>query len=200
MGKYGLIYDIETLSTNSLNAVAVSMAALAFNINRVERGEYTYSELLGMARFQKYNVEEQVKKYKREIEPETLQWWKDQGKEAINKLKPSSDDISIEESIKLLTTMIVEYDIEYVFTRNNTFDPVIIKSISNSTGIPMPYAWWKIRDTKSFIMGLTYEMNIRDDFMPAGVTEDEFVKHDPRHDIAIDVMRLQNILHAKMSD
>lgn len=199
MNRKALIYDIETLATNPFNCVLVSMAALVFDIKTLERAEYDYESLVELANFQKYNVEDQVKNYNRKIDPDTLDWWKEQGKEAIKKLKPSDEDVSITEAMRLLTSLIVENNIDYVFTRNNSFDPVIIRSISEATGIPMPYGWWKIRDTKSFIMGLTYEMNIRDDFIPPGL-EGKFIKHDPRHDIAMDIMRLQTILHAKMSD
>lgn len=199
MNRKALIYDFETLSQDSVNCAVVSMAALVFEMKLLERGEYDYETLLSMTKFQKYNVEDQVKNYNKEIDPDTIDWWQKQGKEAIKKLKPSKDDVPVVESIKLITELVLEHDIHYVFTRNNTFDPIIVQTTAKAAGIRVPYAWWKIRDTKSFIMGLTYEMDIRDDFIPPGL-EDKFIKHDPCHDIVMDVMRLQTILSVKMGE
>lgn len=199
MNRNALIYDFETLSQDSVDCAVVSMAALVFEMRKLERGEYDYDSLLESVKFQKYDVEDQVKNYNKKIDPDTIEWWKKQGKEAVKKLKPSPEDISIVESIKLITEFVLQNDIHYVFTRNNTFDPIIVQTTAKATGTKVPYACWKIRDTKSFIMGLTYEMDIRDDFIPPGL-EEKFIKHDPRHDIVMDVMRLQTILQVKMSD
>ena len=89
--------------------------------------------------------------------------------------------------------------LDYIFSRNNTFDPVIVQSICSDLNLPLPYDWWKIRDTKSFIMGLTYTAGIKDNFIPAEA-EHKYVEHDPRHDVVLDVMRMQTLLFYKFGE
>jgi len=55
--------------------------------------------------------------------------------------------------------------------------------------------WRIIRDTRSMIEGMSYGMDIKNDFMPSAL-ESKFVKHDPRHDIVMDVMRMQLLARA----
>jgi hypothetical protein len=64
-----------------------------------------------------------------------------------------------------------------------------------ATGNPEPYDWWSVRDTISYIEGLSHGIDIDTGFIPEGLAE-HFVKHDPCHDIAMDVMRMQVIVQA----
>ncbi len=194
-----IIYDYETLSQNPEKAAVISMAALVFDMNLLEEGKYDYRWLLEEAKYLKFNVADQVKNFDREIELKTLEWWREQGEAAVKELKPSSRDVDLKEMHTLIKGMMLENNISYVFTRNNTFDPVIFHGVCRKLDLIIPYPWWTIRDTKSFIMGLTYGHKIKDDFIPPGV-EHLYVKHDPRHDIVLDVMRLQTILSAKFGE
>lgn len=190
-----IIYDFETLSQTPEDAPVISVAVLAFSLDKAERGEYEYTSLVKSAQYMKFNVEHQVKVLGRKIDTETLQWWKEQGPEAIKELKPSSADVNITEMQPLIKKIVMENNIKYVFTRNNTFDHVIFHTVCRRAGLSIPYKWWTIRDTKSFIMGLTYGHDIKDNFIPPGV-DGLYVKHDPRHDISLDIMRIQTILSA----
>lgn len=194
-----LIYDFETLSQNPEKAAIISMAVMVFDLDIAERKGYTYEELLDTTRYMKFDVAEQIKKFDREIELKTLEWWQEQGRAASKELKPSKFDVSVTEIQPLIKSLMMQHDIKYVFTRNNTFDPVIFHGICRKTDVIIPYPWWVIRDTKSFIMGLTYGHNIKDDFIPEEA-EGLYVKHDPRHDITLDVMRIQTILSAKFGE
>jgi hypothetical protein len=64
-----------------------------------------------------------------------------------------------------------------------------------ATGNPQPYDWWDVRDTISYIEGLVHPQDIKTNFIPEGL-EEHFVVHDPCHDIAMDVMRIQTIVQA----
>lgn len=180
-----LIYDFETLSQNAFDGVVINMAALSFDPNKF----YQFDELVENAEFIKFDVKEQVEKYNRKIEKGTLDWWKNQSKEAQKQLKPTDSDVSI----NMLYDFMV-YDMKYesmksVWTRGNSFDPVLLDSILIATNKPKFKNWWAIRDTRSFLDGLLYGSNIRNDFMPEDIGE--VVKHDPRYDIALDVYRMQ---------
>lgn len=196
----GVIYDFETLSQNPINGAIVSLAILSFNFEKLRTNSYTYETLLNDTYFFKFDVREQVEKFDRIIEQSTLDWWQQQDKEALKKLKPSKDDVSIKQLVPFFKNAVARPEkIKTYFTRNNTFDPVILYSISNYFNQPMPHDWWKIRDTKSFIDGLTYGAGIRDSFIPPDC-ENKYVKHDPVHDVVLDVMRLQVLLNSKFGD
>jgi hypothetical protein len=189
-----LIFDFETLSQNPINGVVVSCALLTFNMEKLVSNSYQYENLLSQVMYFKFDVKDQVDKWNRRIDPKTLEWWQQQSKEALATIKPSKHDKSLTEFMPWFTSHFIRDELSYVFTRNNTFDPVIIQSICTDLSLPIPYDWWKIRDTKSFIMGLTYGNNIKDSFIPPDA-ENKYVKHDPRHDVVLDVMRLQILLH-----
>ena len=102
-----LIYDFETLSQNPEKAAIISLAVMVFDLDIAESKGYDYETLLDATRYMKFNVAEQIEKFDREIEMETLNWWKEQGAAAVKELKPSKFDVSITEIqplIKSLTT------------------------------------------------------------------------------------------------
>lgn len=193
-----VIFDFETLSQNPFDGVVLSFAMLNFNKRRFDGADppYTYQELVSKAKFIKFDVEEQVSSFGRKIQKDTLEWWSNQGKEAQKVLKPSKmRDKSISELYSFFKENCFQGEITEVYTRRNTFDPVFMTSLMQATGNPEPYDWWLVRDTISYIEGLSYGAGIKNDFIPEGL-EDKFVKHDPRHDIAIDVMRMQVLYQA----
>lgn len=191
------IFDFETLSQNPIDAALVSCAKLSFSMKELKNNTYTYDDLLTQTEYIKFDVTDQVKNWDRRVDQSTLDWWKAQSKEAIASIKPSKDDVSITKLIPWLGETLSK-NTKYVFTRNNTFDPVIVTSVCATMGEKVPYEWWKIRDTKSFIFGLVYDNNIRDDFIPPNC--DNVIKHDPRHDIVLDVMRMQTLIFHKFGD
>ena len=132
-----------------------------------------------------------VEKFNRKIEKSTLDWWKNQSKEAQEQLKPSSNDVSIDTLYDFMVREMNYESMKSVWTRGNSFDPVLLDSILIATNKPKFKNWWAIRDTRSFLDGLLYGSNIRNNFMPDGV---EAVLHDPRYDIALDVYRMQTVI------
>ena len=190
-----VIYDFETMSQNPVDGVVVSFAMASYDPQRFANDNpYTYQEILDKTHYMKFDVEDQVKNYNRKIEKATLEWWSQQNKEAQKKLAPSPDDKSIAD---LYGFFIVNkpVNLNKVYTRLNTFDPIFMTSLMKATGNPEPYDWWSVRDTISYIEGLSYGVDLNPGFIPEGL-EDKFVKHDPTHDIAMDVMRMQAIVQA----
>jgi hypothetical protein len=194
-----LIIDFETLSQNPINGALVSCALLTFEMDTLILNGYTYEELLAKVEYFKFDVKGQVNSWNRRIDPKTLEWWKQQSKDALATIKPSAEDRQITEFIPWMESHFKRDRLQYIFSRNNTFDPVIVQSICSDLNLPLPYDWWKIRDTKSFIMGLTYTANIKDNFIPPEA-ENKYVTHDPRHDVVLDVMRMQTLLHYKFGE
>lgn len=196
MNNECVIYDFETLSQDQINGVVLSFAMINYSEERFIKQPYTYQELVNSAKFIKFNVEEQVKVYKRKIDNATLEWWKEQPKEAQqSQLKPSSEDKSITELYAFFIDNVDSSDIKKVYTRGNTFDPIFFEYIMKQVGKEDPYPWWTVRDTRSLIDGMTWGLDINNKFIPEGL-EENFVKHDPRHDVAMDVMRMQTLAQA----
>jgi hypothetical protein len=190
-----IIYDFETLG-NQYDGVVISLAVLRFNENNYALDPYNYDDLVEQTGFIKFNVEEQVKKYNRKIEQTTLKWWDQQTEQAKEQLKPSPSDASISDLWNFMT----EYtkgmnDIRRVYTRGNMFDPVLMEKLLYSCDKGVPYPWWNVRDTRSFLDGLLWGSDIDNKFMPDGCAQ-SFIHHDPRHDIALDVMRMQTVVRA----
>jgi hypothetical protein len=188
-----LIYDFETLSQNAIDGVVVNIAALQFDPNRFLSNPYTYEELVDSAKHVKFDIEDQVKNYGRKIQKSTLEWWKSQGKAAQAQLKPSELDLSIETLYNFLVDDMQIQKASAVWTRGNSFDPVFVDSIFIATGKPFLTNWWAIRDTRSFLDGLLYGSDIKNSFVPEDV-KDKFVAHDSRHDVAMDVYRMQTVI------
>lgn len=191
-----MIYDFETLSQDGEDGVVLSVAILSFNRKFLHHDYYQYGSLLDQTHYLKFDVNEQVKKYGRKIDRKTLDWWGKQSKEAREVLKPSSEEVSIDRLFPWIVERVMIKDLDRVYTRNNTFDPLFLRSICRQTGYDTPYPFWHIRDTKSVIDGLTWDNDeIKDNFIPEEL-EEKFVAHDPRHDIVMDVMRLQKLTTA----
>ena len=185
-----LIYDFETLGTEFADSAVVSLAALVFDSSKFASPGYTYEELLESVNTVKFDVTEQVQNYNRTIDPETLKWWGELDPEAQKQLKPSADDMSISKLESWITSIADPENIERVYTRGNTFDPMFLHSIIGRD----PYPHWKLRDTRSTIEGMTlFNTSMKSGFMVPGL-EEKFIPHDAKHDVSIDVMRMQFLM------
>lgn len=193
-----VIFDFETLSTDRVKGVVVNMALLTFSEGRYTSNiPYTYNELVDNCKLIKFDIDDQVKNYSRVISKDTLEWWGKQSKEAKKQLNPSPDDKSISELFHFWVVNITLHNLKKVYSRGNTFDPIILDYILEQTGTDPSSAMkhWQIRDTRSTIEGMAWGHNISNSFIPDGLDE-HFIAHDPRHDIAMDVMRMQTLAQA----
>lgn len=186
----GCIYDFETLSNDAFNGVVLNIAAIKFDEKRFNSNPYTFEELVDSAKYMKFNVEEQVRTYGRVIKQSTLDWWREQGPEAQKQVRPSKDDVSIAELYEFLSLEVQIQNCDRVYTRGNTFDPILVATIMQQIGREDPTRWWTVRDTRSLFDGMTYGHGIKSTFIPEGL-ESKFTAHDAKHDVAMDVMRFQ---------
>ena len=189
MKKSG-IYDFETLSQDVYSCAVVVLAVCEFDESRFVTDPYEYDELIDMCSIYKFDVEEQVKSYNRKVSLATVDWWKKQGADAQRFLRPCSDDISVDRLHSIFTEDFVFSSYKSVYTRSNTFDPIILQTLLKEMNKEVPYPWWVIRDTRSIIDGMAYGTNISNKFVPDDV-KDLFVAHDPAHDISMDIYRIQ---------
>lgn len=188
------MYDYETLSMNPLEAPVLSLAIVNFETDRFLDNPYSFEELIKLCSEYKFDVAHQVKEYGKKIDKGTLEWWNGQPKELRDRqMKPSENDLHTSEVYGIM----VQYckDCKVVYTRGNTYDPIITEQIMRDIGKGEPYPWWVIRDTRSLLEGMMWGSGMENKFIPEGL-EEKFIAHDPRHDIAMDVMRIQTVVQA----
>lgn len=195
--KTSLIYDFETLSQDPLTGVAVSLAYTLFDYDRLSSDEpYTYQELLDRTKTVKLSVADQVENYGRIVQASTLEWWKEQSPDALKALAPSDSDLTLVEFVEKMEKELWSRGYDVVLTRGNTFDPVYMTTLFKAVGKPEPLqAWWTIRDTRSLIEGMSFGSGLSNKYIPDDL-EDQFVAHDPKHDVAMDLMRIQTLAQA----
>jgi len=190
-----VIYDFETLGQDQQHSVVVSFAMLSFTETRYIDNPYTYEELVDNCKYIKFDVEDQVVNLHRKINKETVDWWNSQGEAAKKQIHPCEDDKSIFELYKFVINNCECPKIKKSFSRGNTFDPMFLQYLMQQTGHSDPFHWRSVRDTRSMIEGMSFGMNLDNGFTPNELVS-KFVKHDPCHDVAMDVMRMQLLAQA----
>lgn len=189
-----IIYDYETLGIKPETAPIVSVAAIEFDPDRFLQGDgYDYLDTVSKANFMKFDVEYQVKQLGKKIEIDTLNWWKTQSKEAQRAIAPSKDDKKLDELYPFFTHNFDCLEVDLVYTRGNMFDVSFTKYAMKSINRVDPFGHWKIRDTRSMLDGLLYGSGMENSFIPTSLI-DSFIKHDPRHDVVMDLMRMQTVI------
>ena len=185
-----VIYDFETLGQDQTKSAVVSFAMITFSERHYSSDPYEFDELINKANFIKFDVKDQINNYGRKINKETLDWWNQQGVAAKKQLNPSSNDRKISELYSFIKDNIQGMSIKKTYTRGNTFDPMFLTSLMRDTSNEEPFHWRTIRDTRSMIDGMAFGMKLNNNFMPDGYGE-QFIAHDPRHDCALDIIRMQ---------
>lgn len=190
-----LIFDIETLGQNQLTAPIVCISSLVFDTDKfVSNTPYTMDELIDSAKFLKFDIKEQCYMHNRKPEPGTLDWWQNTVDSKIRErlLTPSDEDKPLS---SIHTFLEEDRNVNVVWTRGNTFDPIFVTFACKDLGLDEPYDWWKIRDTRSYLDGLLYGFSMSNKFIPKECSNyDEAMLHDPRYDIALDIMRMQSVI------
>lgn len=187
------IYDYETMGKEPETAPIVSLAYLSFDTDKmIEDNGYDYHDLVRKSSFAKFDVADQVRRLGRKIEKGTVEWWSKQSKEAQEAIKPRTDDLKLEALYDMFFHE-AQKQYDWVFTRGNTFDPMFTRHCLFALGKNDPFPFWTIRDTRSYIDGLLVgNEELGNSFVVPGL-ENSFVAHDPRHDVAMDVMRIQTL-------
>lgn len=191
-----MIYDFETLGQNPRTSPVLSAAFLEYDEGRFLLIDgYDYDDLLDKCTFIKFDVADQVKNHAKVIEKSTLEWWQSQGPEAKKVLKPDPEkDQRITELSGFIAWNYDPSSFDKVFTRGNTFDPIFLANLPGGD----PFPWWAIRDTRSYIDGMLIGQKDVDNRFVPDKYKDKFVHHDPRHDVVMDVMRMQELIRAIM--
>jgi hypothetical protein len=189
-----VVLDLETCSTDPANGVIATAALCRASMFRMISEEpYTFDELVGDSEFIKFDINSQVNNLGMEIDPGTMEWWKDKPIEVQKaSLAPSEDDVCVSHLVRLFEDVDWKKGRTYFYSRGNTFDPIFLNSICKRLEVEEPYPFWAVRDFRTLIDGLSM-WQVDDKFIPPGL-EDSFKAHDPRHDVAMDLMRVQTLV------
>lgn len=182
-------FDIETLDTRE-TAVVLSAAITWFD----ETKKYTYEELVENTLFVKFDVKEQIEKYKRTVSKDTIDWWSTKVPKVVRDIsfKPSDKDVSVKEGIDTLKLYIKEHsnDKESVVFCRGSFDQYISDHLCKYSLKEEPlfkYSAW--RDFRTAI-------DILKDTARGGYCQipdfnvDKVQKHNPIDDVIYDIYML----------
>ena len=179
------VLDIETLGTNA-NAVILSVGIVAVDSSK----DYKYEELINNGFHVTLDVKSQVDAG-RKIDKDTLNWWGEQGKEAMKILAPSKEDIHWTQLLPAIFKYFKEVGANpkdiLVYARGSHFDFGILHDLFRVTGdagaYDLPWRWWNIHDSKTVQITLVDE---KIDVHPEG-----FIHHSALHDSARGYMNIQ---------
>lgn len=198
------IFDMETLGTRVLSCPVVDMAYTTFEWDRFLTNPYSFEELASMVQTVKVSVEDQINGYGCKFTKKDVEWWEKLPKVARDKLKKTPNDLTVVE----FCDTIIEYlrqenNVQYWWSRGNTFDPVILGRLMDETNNEYIFKeylkFYKVRDARTHI-DAKFNYTTENGFVPVSDTDywyKYFVEHDSSHDVAADVMRLQAIHRAE---
>jgi hypothetical protein len=192
-----LILDAETLGQDVKTCPILNFSFCTFDRSRFVSDEpYTFDELLGMTWQLKLDVATQVRDgYK--IEPGTIAFWETVGPEARKQLTPTQNDLTYDQFCSTMMNRLRNEQIDYWWSRSNTFDPILIWRIFNDAGrseeLNEKLKFWRVRDVRTYIDAITDFKLKKNGFAPMAqdVWDRTFKEHDSRHDVSADVLRMQ---------
>lgn len=192
-----VICDFETLSNDSMECVAVSVAAYKFNLDDGDIS--SFKEIFDQSYYAKFIAKEQ-KKLGWVVSADTVEWWKSKGAEAVKNIIPSDDDITLQEFTDGFNDYLSDVKLKRFWVRGSDFDPIILRRIYKQCGFTKNefddiIKFWCVRDIRSYIEG-ALGPTVKTNFIPDNFKEEDgsfSALHDPRYDIALDVKRLMFI-------
>lgn len=199
-----LIIDFETFGQNQCTCPIINMSVYVFEWERFKVEPYSFMELVNGAVTFKVSVKDQTTNYNYVPEKDTVQFWQDQPEDIRKHAIPSKKDLKLSDFCDHFLDFLLESPkIDYWWSRNNGFDPLILWNAYRHTNkkhsLDQYIPFWKLRDTKTHI-DTKLDFNNNNSFVPISdevYWKENFKMHNSRHDIAADIMRLQTIYRAE---
>ena len=131
--------DLETLSTRP-DATILTFGACKFD-------PYTQSDIDKGIYF-RISVDEQVE-LGRHVDDNTVEWWGRQAEDVRKVALGDGDRISLEQFTQELNRFIVGAD--NIWAQGPVFDIVILENLYRQLGLPCPWQFWQIRDSRTLL-------------------------------------------------
>lgn len=129
--------DLETIDTRP-QATVLSLGAVKFN--PFDQSE-PYDEL-----YFKVSIDQQDS-LGRTVSTETIQWWAKQDAKIMEEAFDQTDAISVEQALIKINKFVVGVDI--LWGQGYGFDYTILEDIYRNAGVPIPWNFWQIRDSRT---------------------------------------------------
>lgn len=132
--------DIETFSTN-INAAILTIGAIKFSRNN------QITELKNMDTFYRRISLDSCKQLGLKIDKKTIEWWRLQ--EPI-----SQEEVFSDKNRFPLKEVLIEFKNWFpngaiFWSHGISFDSVILENAYNKCNIPIPWSYWRLRDTRT---------------------------------------------------
>ncbi|ASD51977.1 exonuclease [Pseudomonas phage PspYZU05] len=195
------IIDYETVD-NIPSAKAVDLSVIVFNsdLSVLE----TFEELVNSGKKIKFDLKSQVTRTKSNS---TVKWWKTQPPEVREALKPTPNDVTIEQALEELSAFLkdngVDRKVTHGFCRGMSFDfPILVSMLHDvelakgtlqediDTSVIEPCWFWNQRDVRTAIESMLLTRDLTMTPLPKG-TLDGFIAHNSIHDCAKDILMLK---------
>jgi hypothetical protein len=134
-----IMLDLETLSTKP-DATVLTFGACKFNPYRqedIDKGIYF-----------RINVDEQIT-LGRDVDDSTVEWWSKQAEDVREEALGDGDRITLEQFTKELNRFIV--GAKNIWAQGPVFDIVILENLYRQLGLPCPWQFWQIRDSRTLL-------------------------------------------------
>ena len=191
-----VIVDFETLGNGEEgdSFIILDVAWTFFELD----GKNNFDELTANGKQVKFDVKEQ-QEMGWNAEKGTVKWWKSQDKEARAAILPSDKDIKLSEFVQTFTRDLEKHKPKRIWSRGTDFDLPILKRIFRSQGknINDKLRYNSASDVRSALNAMSFYTLKYDGFIPASGKNAKFIKHNSKHDIAMDVLRLQYLADFK---
>ena len=131
--------DLETLSTKP-DATVLTFGACKFNPYKqedIDKGIYF-----------RINVDEQIT-LGRDVDDSTVEWWGKQAEDVREEALGDGDRITLEQFTKELNRFIV--GAKNIWAQGPVFDIVILENLYRQLGLPCPWQFWQIRDSRTLL-------------------------------------------------
>ena len=137
-----VMLDLETLGTRP-ECVILTLGAVKFN-------PYTLEEPTG-GLYLRMDADEQIAKG-REVQEDTLQWWMNQAEDIREEALGEEGRVSVEQMYKELNKICV--GVQNIWAQGPVFDIVILENLYRQLGLPCPWQFWQIRDSRTLLSSL----------------------------------------------
>ena len=184
------MFDIETLAVHS-DAVVLSASMIHWDADE----EFTYDELIARAMTVKFDAKEQIQKYKRVVDKDTLEWWSKQGDyQRKMSFEKSSSDVSLIDGIGMFNDYYMTHKKEkepLIWARGN-MDGIVYESLAKAGCIELRHHYGQWRDVRTAI-DILYPTakNGYCEIEKDGFNRYDAIKHCPDHDCALDIMMMR---------
>lgn len=207
-----LIIDFETFGQDVLSCPIINMAYYIFDWDKFLSNEpYTWNYLVSNIKRLKLDIKNQCEEYGYIIEKSSIEFWKSLPEDVAYQIKPNKNDLSLKNFYEEMIKELQDKQINYMWSRANTFDPVIFYSRCKEVDKKYNTSYydklffsilkhWKVRDIRTFIDAKTDFQLKRNAFIPIENEKEWYTlykEHDSIHDISADILRLQRIVRSE---